>query len=86
MTNNQLLMRFRLGFRKIHDKKNNMTYIATKELGYKVMQIRTNILMMFFVVPIPLLIFYPVSLDYKLVFGFFLYISKRSHSCLLERY
>lgn len=74
MTNKQLLLRFRLGFVKVKDKKTNSTYIAGKELGYKVMQIKINIIMMFFVVPIPLLYFYPASLDFKFVFGFFLYI------------
>jgi hypothetical protein len=74
MTDKQLLFRFRLGFTKVLDKKTNTIYRATKELGYKVMQIKINFLMMFIVVPIPLLYFYPASLDFKIVFAFFLYI------------
>ena len=74
MTNQQLLLRFRLGFTKVKDKKTNTTYLATKDLGYKVMQIKINIIMMFFVLPILLLSFYPASLDFKIVFAFFLYI------------
>jgi hypothetical protein len=74
MTNKQLLFYFRLGFTKVKDKKTNTIYRATKELGYKVMQIKINIIMMFFVVPIPLLYFYPASTGFKIVFAFFLYI------------
>jgi len=74
MTNKQLLFRFRLGFTKIIDQKTNTTYRATKELASKVLTMKTNIIMMFIVVPIPVLYLYPASFEFKVVFAFFLYI------------
>ncbi len=74
MTNKQLLTRFRLGFLKIRDKETNTIYVSTGPLAVKVMQIKINIIMMFFIVPIPLLILLPWGFPFKLVFGTFLYL------------
>lgn len=74
MTKKQLLNRFRLGFLKVRDNKTNKIYIATDALAAKTMQIKVNIIMMFFIVPIPLLILIPYELPFKLVFGILLYL------------
>jgi hypothetical protein len=74
MTKKQLLTRFRLGFLKVRDKQTNALYISTGALATKVMQIKVNIIMMFFIVPIPLLILLPWGFPFKVVFGILLYL------------
>jgi hypothetical protein len=86
MTHKQLIFRFRLGFLKVKDKKTNTIYATTGQLAYKAMQIKINIIMMFFVVPIPLLVIIPAQLMTKLVFGFFLYIFEAITLFLIGRF